>query len=77
MLGLTKVGLTGPVQVFVFAIGLAVLLEVGMGALIAGLRLSTVIVTLAGYLVLAGVCTVILPQPGGIAPAWLSNWAAA
>lgn len=75
VLGLTKLGLDGPVPVFVFAIGLGVLLEVGMGALIAGLRLSTVIVTLAGYLVLAGMCTVILPQPGGVAPAWLSNWA--
>jgi ribose transport system permease protein len=76
VLGLAKVGLTGPVPVFVFAIGLGILIEVGMGALIAGLRLSTVIVTLAGYLVLAGLCTVILPQPGGTGPAWLSNWAA-
>ena len=75
VLGLTKVGLTGPVPVFAFAIGLGVLIEVAMGALIAGFRLSTVIVTLAAYLILDGLNTVILPQPGGMAPAWLSNWA--
>ncbi len=74
VLGLTKVGLTGPVEVFAFAIGLGILIEIGMGVLIAGVRLSTVIVTLAAYLILAGMCTVILPQPGGIAPQWLSNW---
>lgn len=75
VLGLTKVGLTGPIEVFVFAIGLGIVIEIGMGALIAGLRLSTVIVTLAGYLILAGLSTVILPQPGGMAPDWMSTWA--
>jgi len=76
VLGLTKVGLTGPVEVFVCAIGIGILIQIGMGALIAGLRLSTVIVTLAGYLILAGLSTVLLPQPGGIAPDWMSSWAA-
>jgi len=74
VLGLTKVGLTGPVAVFAFAIGLGVVLEVAMGALVATIRLSTVIVTLAAYLILDGLNTVILPQPGGLAPDWLSNW---
>jgi ribose transport system permease protein len=76
VLGLTKVGLTGPVTVFAFAIGLGILLEVVMGALIAVIRLSTVIVTLAAYLILDGLNTVILPQPGGVAPSWLSDWSA-
>jgi ribose transport system permease protein len=74
VLGLTKVGLTGPVEVFAFAIGLGIVLEVAMGALVAVIRLSTVIVTLAAYLILDGLNTVILPQPGGLAPDWLSNW---
>ena len=74
VLGLTKVGLTGPLAVFAFAIGLGILLEVTMGALVAVIRLSTVIVTLAAYLILDGLNTVILPQPGGLAPDWLSSF---
>ena len=77
VLGLTRIGLTGPVAVFAFAIGLGILLQVAMGALIAVVRVSTVIVTLAVYLVLDGLNTVILPQSGGTAPAWLSNWGSA
>jgi hypothetical protein len=32
---------------------------------------------LAVYLVLDGLNTVILPQPGGTAPEWLASWGAA
>ncbi len=77
VLGLTKIGYTGPVSVFAFAIGLGVLLQVMMGTLIAVLRVSTVVVTLAVYLVLDGLNTVILPHSEGAAPAWLSNWGSA
>ncbi len=77
VLGLTKIGFTGPVAVFVFAIGLGVLLQAAMGALIAVLRVSTVVVTLAVYLVLDGLNTVILPHAEGAAPAWLSSWGSA
>jgi ribose transport system permease protein len=65
------------VAVFAFAIGLGIALQAAMGALIAVLRVSTVVVTLAVYLVLDGVNTVILPHAGGTAPAWLSNWGSA
>jgi len=77
VLGLAPLGFSGPAAVFVFAIALGVALEVAMGTLIAVLRVSTVVVTLAVYLVLDGLNTVILPQPGGTAPAWLANWGSA
>ncbi len=77
VLGLTKIDLTGPVAVFACAIGLGVLLQAAMGALIATLRISTVVVTLAVYLVVDGSNTVILPHSGGTAPAWLSNFGSA
>lgn len=77
VLGLTKIGLTGPIAVFACAIGLGVLLQAAMGALIATLRISTVVVTLAVYLVVDGSNTVILPHSGGTAPLWLSNFGAA
>ena len=77
VLGLPVLGLSSPVAVFAFAILLGVLLEAAMGTLIAVLRVSTVVVTLAIYLVLDGLNTVILPQPGGTAPDWLANWGSA
>jgi ribose transport system permease protein len=45
--------------------------------LIATLRISTVVVTLAVYLVVDGSNTVILPHSGGSAPDWLSSFGAA
>lgn len=77
VLGLSRLGFSSPVAVFAFAIALGMLLQAAMGALIAVLRVSTVVVTLAVYLVLDGLNTVILPQPGGTAPEWLANWGSA
>jgi ribose transport system permease protein len=77
VLGLTQIGLDGPVAVFACAILLGVVLQAAMGALIATLRISTVVVTLAVYLVIDGSNTVILPHSGGSAPAWLGNFGAA
>jgi ribose transport system permease protein len=77
VLGLASTSVTGPAAVFAFAIGIGIVLQVLMGGLIAVLRVSTVVVTLAAYLVLDGVSTVILPEPGGTAPAWLANWGSA
>jgi ribose transport system permease protein len=77
VLGLPEIGVSDPISVFAFAIALGILLQTIMGALIALLRVSTVVVTLAVYLVLDGLNTVILPQSGGTAPEWLANWSSA
>lgn len=77
VLGLTAIGVTGPVAVFAFAIAIGILLQAAMGALIAVLRVSTVVVTLAVYLLLDGLNTVILPHSAGTAPAWMANWGSA
>lgn len=71
---LPKVGITGPVAVFACAIGLGIALQVVIGAIVALLRVSTVVVTLAFYLFLDGLNTVLLPEPAGSAPDWLANW---
>jgi ribose transport system permease protein len=60
--------------VFACAIGLGIALQVLMGLIIAFLRVSTVVVSLALYLILDGFNTVLLPEPGGSAPGWLANW---
>lgn len=77
VLGLTAIGWTNPIVVFACAIALGVVLQIAMGTLIAVLRLSTVVVTLAVYLVVDGLNTVILPYSGGSAPDWLTNFGAA
>ncbi|MGH7057192.1 MAG: ABC transporter permease [Acetobacteraceae bacterium] len=77
VLGLPKLGFSSPIAVFASAILLGIVLQAMMGTVIASLRVSTVVVTLAVYLVLDGANTVILPQPGGSAPEWLANWGAA
>jgi ribose transport system permease protein len=69
--------LRGPVPMFAVAIGIGIAIQVAMGLLVAVLRVSTVVVTLAAYLIVDGLNTVILPQPGGEAPSWLANWGAA
>ncbi|MGH7121574.1 MAG: ABC transporter permease [Acetobacteraceae bacterium] len=77
VLGLPALGASSAAAVFATAIILGVVLQAAMGTLIACLRVSTVVVTLAVYLVLDGMNTVILPQPGGSAPEWLTSWGAA
>lgn len=66
-------GITEPVIVFAFAIGIACAFEVVQGLVIAFVRLQPVIVTLSGYLVLGGLNLVILPQAGGTVPTWLGD----
>jgi ribose transport system permease protein len=71
---LPKIGVTGPVAVFACAIGLGILVQVVIGTIVALFRVSTVVVTLAFYLFLDGLNTVLLPEPAGSAPTWLANW---
>jgi ribose transport system permease protein len=71
---LPRVGITSPLLIFVIAILIGVVFEVFQGAVIAFIRLQPVIVTLSGYLILAGLNLVLLAEPGGTAPAWLNNW---
>jgi len=76
VIGLSQLGWgsTNPVLVVCFAIGVGVLIGIFQGAVIALLRLQTVIVTLAGYLILAGLNLVWLSEPSGTAPTWLYDW---
>lgn len=69
-------GLDSPVVLILLSIALAIAFECAQGFVIARLRLQPVIITLAGFLVLSGLDLVILPQPGGTVPAWLSGWGA-
>jgi ribose transport system permease protein len=73
---LVQSGVTDPLPIIAFAIGIAVAFELVQGLLIAIVRVQPVIVTLSGYLVLSGVNLMITSRPGGEVPDWLTDWAA-
>lgn len=71
---LPALGIASPLGVFAYAIGMGILWQVMLAALIIWLRIAPIIAALAGYMILSGVNLVILPRPGGIAPDWLASW---
>jgi len=66
--------LTTPVEFFVYAFAVGVAYQLLMGLIIVFVRIQPIIVALSGYLTLAGLNLMILPRPGGLAPAWMSPW---
>lgn len=71
---LVGAGVTSPVLIVAFAVAVGMAFGAVQGLCIAILRVQPVIVTLSGFLVLAGLNLVILPQPGGSVPEWLASW---
>ena len=65
---------TGPLGVFVVALGIGVIYQVVFALLIIFVRVQPIIVALSGFLALSGINLVILPRPGGTAPDWMSSW---
>lgn len=66
--------ITNPFLVFAFAIGIACIWQLLLASLIIYVRISPIIASLAGFMILQGVNLVILPRPGGFAPEWLGDW---
>lgn len=65
---------TGPLGVFVVALGIGVLYQLAFALLIIFVRVQPIIVALSGFLALSGINLVILPRPGGAAPDWMASW---
>ena len=63
-----------PIGWFVYAIAMGLLWQLFYALIVCFVRVSPIIVSLAGYLAFAGINIVILPRPGGIAPDWLLPW---
>ncbi len=74
VVALPKIGLSDPVSIFASALIIGCLWQAAMAAIIIYVRVSPIIVSLAGFLILQGVNLLILPRPGGFAPDWLSDW---
>jgi ribose transport system permease protein len=72
---LNDVGLvTGPIGVFIVALGIGVLYQLIFAVVILFVRVQPIIVALSGFLALSGINLVILPRPGGTAPDWMASW---
>ena len=65
-----------PVSFFIYAIGMGILYQLLFGIIVVFVRVSPIIVALAGYLAFVGINIVILPRPGGVSPDWLTPWGA-
>jgi len=63
-----------PIGWFVYAIAMGLIWQLFYAIIVCFVRVSPIIVSLAGYLAFAGINIVILPRPGGIAPDWLLPW---
>jgi ribose transport system permease protein len=67
-------GITNPVVIFAWAMGLGAAWQVLQALVIIHVRVAPIIVALSGYLVLSGVNLMIMSRPGGLAPDWMMGW---
>lgn len=67
---------TGPFGVFFVALGIGVLYQLLFALIVIWVRVQPIIVALSGFLALSGINLVILPRPGGTAPAFMADWGA-
>jgi len=66
--------LESPVGWFIYAIAMGLIWQLFYALIVVFVRVSPIIVALAGFLAFTGVNLVILSRPGGIAPDWLIPW---
>jgi len=67
-------GYTSPFLVVSYVLGAGILYQVIVAAIIIYIRVSPIIVTLSGYLVLTGVNLTIMDRPSGFSPEWMYGW---
>jgi ribose transport system permease protein len=63
-----------PVVWFIYAIAMGLIWQLFYSLVVVFVRVSPIIVSLAGFLAFSGINLVILSRPGGIAPDWLIPW---
>jgi ribose transport system permease protein len=65
---------SSPVFVISYALALGVCYQLLQGLIIICLRVSPIIVTLSGFLMLSGLNLVIMDRPSGSSPDWMAAW---
>ncbi len=66
--------LASPIATFIVALGLGMIYQLIFAVIIIFVRVQPIIVALSGFLALTGINLVIMPRPGGIAPAFMQTW---
>jgi len=66
--------LESPIAWFIYAIAMGLIWQLFYALVVVFVRVSPIIVSLAGFLAFTGINLVILSRPGGIAPDWLIPW---
>ena len=69
-------GITNPVAVFAWVVGLGAFCQFIQALIIIYVRVAPIIVTLSSFLVLSGVNLMVMSRPGGVAPEWMMTWGA-
>ncbi|MQB07969.1 ABC transporter permease [Agrobacterium tumefaciens] len=69
-------GITNPVAVVAWVIGVGALYQLIQALIIIYVRVAPIIVTLSSFLVLSGVNLMVMSSPGGVAPDWMMSWGA-
>jgi ribose transport system permease protein len=67
-------GITNPIAVVVWVIGIGALYQLAQALIIIYVRVAPIIVTLSSFLVLSGVNLMVMSRPGGVAPDWMMSW---
>jgi ribose transport system permease protein len=66
--------LASPIATFIVALGLGMAYQLAFALIVIWVRVQPIIVALSGFLALTGINLVILPRPGGVAPAFMQDW---
>lgn len=66
--------LENPIPVFLYCMGVGAAYQLLFSLIVIYVRVQPIIVSLSGYLALSGINLVILPRPGGMAPAFMEEW---
>ncbi|PWE54992.1 hypothetical protein DEM27_18690 [Metarhizobium album] len=66
--------LENPIAVFLYCMAVGALYQLIFSLIVIYVRVQPIIVSLSGYLALSGINLVILPRPGGMAPAFMAEW---
>ncbi|MGV8935907.1 MAG: ABC transporter permease subunit [Allorhizobium sp.] len=66
--------LENPIPVFLYCMAVGAAYQLIFALIVIYVRVQPIIVSLSGYLALSGINLVILPRPGGMAPAFMAEW---
>lgn len=66
--------IASPIAVFLYAMAAGAAYQLVFALIVVHVRVQPIIVSLSGYLALSGINLVILPRPGGLAPAFMAEW---